>query len=122
MSTPWSLRSLSLASARVAVLDAVPAAGARATALLVPGFTGSKEDFALILDPLADAGYRVVAVDQPGQHQSPGPEQRSAYTTAWLGAVVTEVAEALGDEPIHLLGHSFGGLVARAAVLAQPGR
>jgi len=32
---------------------------------------------------------------------------------------VAEVASALG-EPVHLVGHSFGGLVARAAALAAP--
>ena len=32
----------------------------RGTALLVAGYTGSKEDFAPLLAPLAEAGYRVV--------------------------------------------------------------
>jgi pimeloyl-ACP methyl ester carboxylesterase len=106
----------------VAVLDSVPEGPARATAVLVPGFTGSKEDFILVLDALAGAGYRVVAMDQPGQYQSPGPEERSAYTVEWLGSVVNEVASEVTDQPTHLLGHSFGGLVARAAVLARPDR
>jgi pimeloyl-ACP methyl ester carboxylesterase len=115
-------RLLSLPSATVAVLDAVPSGEPRGVALLVPGFTGSKEDFAPILDQLRTAGYRVVSMDQPGQYQSPGPADRAAYTVSWLGGVVNEVAATLGDDPIHLLGHSFGGLVARAAVLAQPKR
>jgi pimeloyl-ACP methyl ester carboxylesterase len=92
------------------------------SALLIPGYTGSKEDFAPILDPLGTVGYRVVAMDLPGQYQSPGPQRRDAYTMAWLGSVVNEVAAALGDGPVHLLGHSFGGLVGRAAVLAEPRR
>jgi pimeloyl-ACP methyl ester carboxylesterase len=106
----------------VAVLDRAPEGPARCTAVLVPGFTGSKEDFALVLDALSAAGYRVVAMDQPGQYQSPGPEERSAYTVEWLGTVVDEVAGEVADRPVHLLGHSFGGLVARAAVLARPDR
>jgi pimeloyl-ACP methyl ester carboxylesterase len=104
----------------VAVLDAAADGVARGTALLVPGFTGSKEDFVFILGTLAEAGYRVVAMDQPGQYQSPGPEQRAAYTVEWLGSVVNRVADEIGAD--HLLGHSFGGLVARAAVLARPDR
>ncbi|HKT04087.1 MAG TPA: alpha/beta hydrolase [Rugosimonospora sp.] len=115
----WTSRFLTLPSATVAVLDARPGGAPAGTALLVPGYTGSKEDFALILDPLATAGYRVLAIDQPGQYQSPGPAERSAYTVGWLGGVVDEVAAALGG-PVHLLGHSFGGLVARAAVLGRP--
>ena len=45
----------------------------RGTALLVAGYPGSKEDFAPLLAPLAEAGYRVVALDQRGQFESPGP-------------------------------------------------
>jgi pimeloyl-ACP methyl ester carboxylesterase len=112
--------TLELSGGSVAVLDTGAPPGPGGTALLVPGYTGSKEDFALILDALAGAGLRAVAMDQPGQYQSPGPARRSDYTTAWLGSVVNEVAASLDDRPVHLLGHSFGGLVARAAVLARP--
>lgn len=108
----------------VAALDTGPVDGraARGTVLLVPGYTGSKEDFAPLLDPVADAGWRAVAVDQRGQYRSPGPDDAAAYTVAELAADVLAVAAELRDGgPVHLLGHSFGGLVARGAVLADPG-
>src|SRR4051812_49636459 len=95
----------------------------RGTALLVAGYTGSKEDFAPLLAPLADAGYRVVAIDQRGQFESPGPDDPAAYSVTELGLDVIAVARRLREEagePLHLLGHSFGGLVTRAAVLAEP--
>jgi pimeloyl-ACP methyl ester carboxylesterase len=97
---------------------------ARGTALLVAGYTGSKEDFAPLLRPLAGAGYRVVALDQRGQYESPGPDDPAAYSVAELGADVVAVSRVLREEsgaPLHLVGHSFGGLVTRAAVLAEPG-
>ena len=125
MSTPTSLelpegtRRATVETARgsFAALDAMPAAGPceLGTALLVPGYTGSKEDFIAILGQLAAAGRRVVAIDLRGQYQTAGPDDPAGYDVAELGADVTAVAEA--TEASHLLGHSFGGLVARAAVI-----
>ncbi len=97
--------------------------GERGTVLLVAGFTGSKEDFAPLLRPLCAAGYRVVALDQRGQFESPGPDDPARYSVAELGADLVAVAHQLragGATPLHLVGHSFGGLVGRAAVLADP--
>jgi pimeloyl-ACP methyl ester carboxylesterase len=97
--------------------------GERGTVLLVAGFTGSKEDFAPLLRPLCRAGYRVVALDQRGQFESPGPDDPARYSIAELGGDVLAVARQLhaeGGHPLHLVGHSFGGLVGRAAVLADP--
>ena len=73
MSTPTSLelpdrvRRTSIRTARgvFAALEAAPASGVceRDAALLVPGYTGSKEDFLAILDLLADDSRHVVAID-----------------------------------------------------------
>ena len=95
----------------------MPAAGPceRGIALLVPGYTGSKEDFIALLGPLSAAGRRVVALDLRGQYQTPGPDDADAYDLAELGADIAAVAEA--TQTTHLLGHSFGGLVAREAAL-----
>lgn len=105
----------------LAALDTGP--GAEGTVLMVAGFTGSKEDFAPLLAPLAASGYRVVAMDQRGQYESPGPDDPARYTVAELAADVVAVARELAAEaggPVHLLGHSFGGLVTRGAVLTAP--
>jgi pimeloyl-ACP methyl ester carboxylesterase len=89
--------------------------------LLLPGFTGSKEDFLPVLPGLAAAGLRAVAVDQRGQYESKGDPDGpdSQYGLDALAADVTRAAEELGG-PVHLVGHSFGGLVSRAALLAHP--
>lgn len=89
-----------------------------APVLLVPGYTGSKEDFAPILPILADAGFRATSIDLPGQYESYGKGDLAGYSVATLGADVRAVAATLGER-VHLLGHSFGGLVARAAVIAE---
>ena len=90
-------------------------------AVLVPGFTGSKEDFIAVLPQLADQGVGALAFDQLGQYQSPGSDDPVDYDVDLLAADLSElVVEAtrrrgrLGGP--HLVGHSFGGLVTQAAV------
>ncbi|MFF3164172.1 alpha/beta fold hydrolase [Streptomyces sp. NPDC003273] len=103
-----------------AVVDAPVADGVepRGVALLLPGFTGSKEDFNPLHVPLARRGYRTVAVDGRGQFESDGPEHdEDAYAQQELARDVLAQAAALGTAPVHLLGHSLGGQVSRAAVL-----
>jgi pimeloyl-ACP methyl ester carboxylesterase len=116
-----SARTFAGGAGPIAALDTGP--GAEGTVLMVAGYTGSKEDFAPLLAPLASSGYRVVAIDQRGQYESPGPDDPTRYSVAELAEDVLAVARELGAEaggPVHLLGHSFGGLVTRGAVLAEP--
>ncbi|MFF7632666.1 alpha/beta fold hydrolase [Kitasatospora sp. NPDC008050] len=105
-----------------AALRAEPAGVPRGTALLVPGYTGSKEDFIALLEPLSLAGFRVVAYDQRGQYETGGGADPAAYALPELGLDLRAVTELLAAEagagPVHLLGHSFGGFVAREAVLS----
>ena len=115
-------RFLDVPGGLLAVHDADPVGERRGTVLLVPGFTGSKEDFRLILEPLASQGWRCVALDQRGQYESPGPDDLALYSTDALGTDLLHVVDVLGDGPVHVVAHSFGGLVARNAVLQDPTR
>ena len=129
MSTPTSLdlpdgvRRTTIHTARgaFAVLEAVPMSRVceREGALLVPGYTGSKEDFLAILDLLADGRRQVFAVDMRGQFETPGSDDPGSYSAAALGADIAAIMHVTGAK--HLVGHSYGGLVGREAVLAGAG-
>ncbi len=93
----------------------------RGHVLLVPGWTGSKEDFTQLLPLLAEAGLDATAYDQRGQFETPGTPQDD-YTLEALAADAAAVAEAVSAEPVHVLGHSFGGLVAQTAAAELPRR
>ena len=135
MSTPRTLelpdgaRRVTIKTSRgaFAALEALPATGIceRSPALLVPGFTGSKEDFLSVIGPLANAGRRVVAIDMRGQYETPAADDAADYALPALAADVALIADEVaaqdgdGQHRIHLMGHSFGGLVAREVVLAR---
>ena len=93
--------------------------GAVGHALLVPGWTGSKEDFTALLPLLAAAGFNATAYDQRGQYETPGTPDDD-YTLDGFAADALAVSAAVTPTPSHLLGHSFGGLVAQQAAVAGP--
>ncbi len=106
------------------MLEAQPARGVahRSPALLIHGYTGSKENFLPVLEPLAAAGRTVIAVDLRGQYQSPHAPDRAGYSPAALSTDVLAMAAVVAGEAaaVHLVGHSLGGLIAREAALLRP--
>jgi len=130
---PHRVRSGTVTTERgaFAVLEAQPGHGIceRRPALLVPGYTGSKEDFLPVLEPLAAAGRTIVALDLRGQYQSPHAADRKGYAARELAADLLAVADMIdpdgrgaGGGGVHLVGHSMGGLIAREAALLPAGR
>ncbi|UOE46040.1 alpha/beta fold hydrolase [Agromyces larvae] len=102
-----------------------PADGQRV--VLIPGATGSKEDFVLMLPLLADAGYRVESFDLAGQYESSeaGPWRldppRERYDERLFLDDVLAVLDA-GSGGAHVLGYSFAGTIAQLALVARPDR
>jgi pimeloyl-ACP methyl ester carboxylesterase len=122
---PESARRLTIdtRTGPLAALDARPSHGSplHGVAVMVPGFSGSKEDFIPMLAPITSAGFRVVCFDQRGQYESPGPPRADAYSMgAFAEDLLTVIGTVADGQTVHLLGHSFGGLVARRAVMARP--
>lgn len=102
-----------------------PADGPRV--VLVPGATGSKEDFVLLMPLLATSGYRVESFDLAGQYESAGAgpwnlvPPRPAYDERLFVEDLIAVLDD-GAGPAHVLGYSFAGTVAERALAERPER
>lgn len=106
---------------RLTAYRVVPRGTSRGTVLIVPGYTGSKEDWRTFLPLLREAGWSAVAISRRGQADSAAPTDRADYTLEQEAADVVRVARMLDDgAPVHLVGHSLGGVIVRAAAIQDP--
>ena len=62
--------------------------------------------------------FNVVAFDLPGHGRSAGDVTDWSFDRA--ASVVAKLIEDVSDGPVHLVGLSFGGMIAQATVLARP--
>jgi pimeloyl-ACP methyl ester carboxylesterase len=92
--------------------------GAGAPLLLVHGFTGSDLDWADVQPALA-RDRRVVSYTHRGHAGSP---HTAPYTFDALVADLETLVDELGLAPMHLLGHSMGGVVVLRYALDHPER
>jgi pimeloyl-ACP methyl ester carboxylesterase len=74
------------------------------------------------IEPLAAAGFRVIAPDQRGYNLSSKPSGVAAYSLTELVSDVIAIADQLGQEKIFLAGHDWGAAVAWSAALLHPER
>ena len=106
---------------RLTAYRIVPEGVSKGTVLIVPGYTGSKEDWRTFLPVLRDAGWTAVAISRRGQVDSAAPPEPRDYSLDEEAADVVRVARLLDDgAPVHLVGHSLGGVIVRAAALQDP--
>jgi pimeloyl-ACP methyl ester carboxylesterase len=81
-------------------------------AILLHGFPQTSLSWRAVIPALADAGYRVLAPDQRGYSPGARPEPTDAYAMGSLVGDVLALADLLGEERFHLVGHDWGGSVA----------
>lgn len=105
------------------VFDALAAGPAEGKlVLLLHGFPQTSFSFRHQLKALAEAGYRAVAPDQRGYSPGARPAAVDDYAMNHLVGDVIAIADALGRESFHLVGHDWGGAVAWVAATRFPHR
>ena len=96
--------------------------GARSVVLL-HGVGGGRESWGDVLSgtglAIARAGYRTVAVDLPGYGDSPAV---TPYDLHHVALAVAALIDRLGPEPVAVVGHSLGGMVAQELMAHAPQR
>jgi proline iminopeptidase len=89
----------------------------RETILCLHGGPGSSHGYIIPLKDLAEHGFRVVFFDQLGCGKSEFPKNIALYTIERGVEEVEAVRKTLHLGRVHLMGHSYGGLLALAYAL-----
>jgi pimeloyl-ACP methyl ester carboxylesterase len=89
--------------------------------LLIHGLGAAKSSFFDCAALLAEAGYRVHALDLPGFGGSSKPAT-APYSAPWFADAVRGVMDALDIASAHVVGNSMGGRVALELSLTSPER
>jgi pimeloyl-ACP methyl ester carboxylesterase len=74
------------------------------------------------IEPLAEAGYRVIVPDQRGYNLSDKPKGIKSYSLDKLADDILGLMDALGYKKVNLIGHDWGAVVAWALAIWHPER
>ena len=88
--------------------------------LLLHGFPECWYSWRHQFEPLARAGYRVVAPDQRGYARSEQPPDVAAYSLLHLAGDVIGLVQALGERRAVVVGHDWGAPVAWITAMLRP--
>src|SRR5689334_9865203 len=95
-------------------------AGAGPLIVLLHGFPEFWYGWRQQIQPLAAAGFRVVAPDMRGYNLSSKPDGVEAYETDQLTADIRGLIQERGAQSALLAGHDWGGTVAWATAMDHP--
>ena len=90
--------------------------------LLVHGWPEIAYSWKNQITPLADAGYRVIAMDVRGFGYSSAPAAKSEYGIQKLVGDIEGILDVLGIEQVVLCGHDWGGIIVWSAARMIPDR
>jgi len=88
--------------------------------LCLHGGPGVPHDYLEPLEAIAASGRRVIFYDQLGCGNSDHPDDPSMWTTDLFVEELTHVRGMLGLDRVHILGQSWGGMLAMQYAITQP--
>nr|WP_061936002.1 alpha/beta fold hydrolase [Aureimonas sp. AU22] len=118
ISTEVRHRLINTGNVRLHVVEAGPLSGE--PVVLLHGFPDFWIGWRAQIGALAAAGYRVVVPDQRGYNISSKPKGIRQYALPKLLDDLAGLADAMGLERLHLVGHDWGGIVAWSAGVVMP--
>lgn len=95
----------------------VEVAGQGFPVVMIHGLGGSSNTFQPQMAALE--GYRIIRVDLPGSGRSPLPAAMLSIET--MAEAVISVADGLGVQRAHFIGHSLGTLLCQRVAVERPG-
>ena len=117
---PLEVTTFQNGSIKLNAVAAGPADGP--VVLLLHGFPEFWRGWHHQIEPLAQAGFRVIVPDQRGYNLSDKPPGVASYAISELVSDVIAIADQLGREKIFLAGHDWGAAVAWSTALLHPTR
>ncbi|MFO0734701.1 MAG: alpha/beta fold hydrolase [Labilithrix sp.] len=90
--------------------------------LMVHGFPDFWYSWRHQILPIAEAGFRVVAIDLRGYNLSDKPEGIASYGTAVVAKDLADLIDSLGAKRAHVIGHDWGAGISWAFAMAHPDR
>ena len=88
--------------------------------LCLHGGPGFSHDYFEPIEALTNMGRQVIFYDQLGNGKSDQPDDPDMWSVELFVEEVGAVREALGLDQVHLLGQSWGGMLAMEYTLTQP--
>jgi pimeloyl-ACP methyl ester carboxylesterase len=89
---------------------------------LLHGFPEAWFGWEAQIEPLSEAGFRLIVPDQRGYNLSDKPKGVASYRMGPLVADILGLADALGYERFNLAGHDFGAMVSWSLASHHPQR
>lgn len=102
------------------VIDAGPVDGT--PIVLLHGFPQRATAWDLVTPLLHQHGYRTLAPDLRGYSPRARPGRRRDYALGLLVGDVLALFDAIGDGPVHLVGHDWGAMLAWGVAAQHPDR